>query len=279
MRTFICLFLLFSCQPFQGFGPVERIQVDTTAGRIERVEEETPEQRRLRREREKTAEWNQIKLSAKRSFQEVKEIFSYKCFDCHDSSRKLKLYARIFPRINPLYKHQQDGLRALDMKNEFPLAVKNGGMSDSASYQISLLQALKNSVLDKSMPLRSYRYFYPNRRIFAEDESAILNWINPLLARLKQFEIKFDDSSLVARAYRVFNAKCVRCHGYGIARGGFGDMEDPAKLLASPYLRSDNVQDSEFYKILERGDMPIDERERLTAQELVDVLDWLESEQ
>lgn len=285
MRLLLFIFLL-SCEPFEGFRGVKKVDINAPSSPSQRGPQEsqdppgeTEEERQARLAAEKTSEWKRIVEDANLGFSQLQPMLSYKCFDCHDSSRRLRLYARVFPSINPLYKHQQDGLKALDLKDGFPFKIKTKEDVDfnNVNFQLSLLNSFKNSFLDRSMPLKSYRLIYRRRRIFNRDESRVLNWVDSLINELEIFKNKYSEDSPRARAYNIFEAKCTRCHGYGVAKGGFGDMEKTEELLKSKYINLEDPEASSLYQIVLSGEMPTNERERLTEKELADVLEWIQS--
>ena len=108
---------------------------------------------------------------------------SNKCFDCHDKKTK-----------TPVYHHQQDGIKALDFSQKIPL------LAQGRPYKISLLKAIKNEVLDRSMALKAYTIVYRARKVNA-------NGINrgkfsdmqdtPTLMRSKFFDLKNSSQSLI----------------------------------------------------------------------------------
>jgi cytochrome c5 len=222
--------------------------------------------------------WGKIVVDANSSFEPIKPILSRKCFDCHDSNRKLPLYGRILRRINPVYKHQRDGLKVLDFKDVFPLTVKG----KARPSQISLLQAIKNSVIDRTMPIRSYTIVYRSRKVFASDEEKILNWVNPIITQIENYKEKFepaiDDGSFKFKAQKVFENKCFRCHANGAHKGRFGDMEKMKELVLSKYVNLETPSKSLLHTIIASGDMPPSSRDALTDEELSFVLEWLKEE-
>lgn len=288
---YLCLIFLISCQPLAGLNGPKNVEVKQPSDVRDESSSEVPgdnlppeidpEEERQRRLSEMKNDWLALVSAANESYQDILPTLSYKCFDCHDSNRRLRFYARVFPRINPLFKHQKDGLAALDFVSGFPLTQKTKAALDpkSASYQISLLNSLKNSMIDRSMPLKSYRLVYRRRRVFDQDEIRINSWADKVLEDLKQFQREYadleDDGTPAFKARRVFEAKCYRCHANGVARGGFGEMEDLQKLAESNFIDRDIPENSELYKIIESGEMPTNPREGLTESELLNVLTWI----
>lgn len=232
-------------------------------------------ERRIRLLEEKDLEWKEIQGEALESFEGIKKIVRKKCYDCHDSDTKLPFYGRPLPSINPVNRHQVEGLEALDMAAKFPLSSKG------SNNQLALLAAFRNSVVEKSMPLKSYLLVYPFRRIKKKDQKKLLAWIDPLVERIKGFEEKYAeviiDPSPQGMAKRVFSGKCFRCHANGISKGGFGGMEDMEALKNSKYVDLDNPTNSELYTISLSQEMPPNKKEALTEEELQTVLTWIQA--
>tara|TARA_B100000886_G_scaffold338400_1_gene301132 strand:+ start:118 stop:1149 length:1032 start_codon:yes stop_codon:yes gene_type:complete len=248
---------------------------------------------------QKKEDWDEIIVEGLETFKKVEPIFEKKCFACHNSDDKIPWYGRILPRRNPVNHHYYDGIEALDFSRKFPLASK--GSSD----QIALLNGIKNSVLDLTMPLKIYTKFYPKRKITPQDKIAIKYWAMPLIEKIQAWEEKYiyelEEVSLfkkikcnedtgeqsaeeaelqIARkkVTRVFSAKCFRCHANGVSKGGFGGMHDLENLAKSKYVDLETPDFSEIYMITESGDMPTSSRDRLTADELQTILRWIQAE-
>lgn len=73
------------------------------------------------REEEKQKSWQNITQEARVSYELVRPIFEKKCSSCHDANFQMPLYGKILPSMNPVAKHQEDGLKALDISEVFPL--------------------------------------------------------------------------------------------------------------------------------------------------------------
>lgn len=216
-----------------------------------------------------------LEKTAKDTYGPIKKIIKKKCSDCHDSREKLPFYGRIFPRRNPVNKHQREGLIALDFKDTYPLIAKG------APPQLSLLKAIKASVIDRTMPLKSYLLFYPWRRITKKNARALLNWVEPLIEEHERINEKylplFASETPKGKVERLFALKCLRCHGNGNNRGGLGGLENLDAVAKNPKLVDlNNPKNSSLYKVCETGEMPTDPRERLNEEELSNLLEWLE---
>lgn len=278
----LLLFTLVGCQ--NESTSLEFVEETAEEARAREAVESEQRQRELReqREREKKSEWKRIVSFAKESYQSIKPIVDKKCFDCHDERAKVPIYGRIIRQRNPVFLHLKDGIEALDFSQEFPLRTSNRFRPDAPEEelnidaQISYLKAINEAAIDRTMPLRSYTLVYWNRGIKPEDKEKFLAWTNPLIDELEEYKKKYlADDSIEGRVNQVFSAKCARCHGGNADRGGFGKIEDLESLAKSKYVNLDEPEKSEIYTIVESGEMPISERERLTADELNDILVWL----
>jgi hypothetical protein len=263
-----------SCIPMEQkgkltFRDLRQEEIDEMERRQEAIRQ--AEVARLELQREKKREMEEIISDAKAGFEEIKPLLKSKCFDCHDSNTKLPAYGRIFPRINPIHKHQVEGIKALDFVDGYPLKAQG------TPLQISLLKSIRNEVLDRGMPLKSYTLVYRSKRIFEEDERRILNWVDPLITRLLDFSAKYEsmESNPRSDALKILEMKCYRCHAHGVAKGGFGDMEDTKKLLSSEYVDLNNPDQSEIYKLSENKEMPTNKRDALSDHELFTLREWL----
>jgi mono/diheme cytochrome c family protein len=268
---FLGLFLLTSCgNPFKGKSELSFRNITQEELDFQRAKEESRE--REKREflalKKLTAE--AIVSDANAGFQELKPLLKQKCFDCHDSGTRLPFYGRIFPSRNPITHHQVDGLKALDFGKGYPFKALGN------PPQISLLKAIRDSVEDRSMPIKIYRTFYPRRKITQTDAEKILAWVNPLIARLEEFSLKYETVvEPAAVAQQIFEQKCFRCHANGNAQGGFGEMEKTPVLLTGKFVDLKDPEGSRLYIEVEKGTMPPSKRERLTADELGSIREWL----
>lgn len=237
------------------------------------ADNENLERRRLEFAAEKIRVWKEINEEAKSSFKDVKEIFKNKCMNCHDSSYKLPLYGRIFDSINPVHKHQVEGLKAFNFVNGYPFQVPGN------PPQISILKAIRSSITERTMPIKSFTIVYPKKKINKEDEKIILAWIDPVIANLQDYEIRYNsiDLNLDAKAKNIFEMKCFRCHANGNNRGGFGGMENTEKLLKSKYVSKEAPEQSMIFTEVRDGKMPPNKIDKLSAEEQYVIRDWLES--
>ena len=249
----------------------------------------------------KKEDWDEIIAEGLEGYKIVEPILEKSCFACHDSDQGLPWYGRIFRERNSVYHHYVDGIAALDFATKFPLT------SQGTNNQVALLNGVKNTVLDETMPLKVYTKFYPRRKITPQDKMAIKYWVDPLVEKIEAWEQKYiydiEDIPLFTikecegnppptpshsaeinlqtarkKVARVFSAKCYRCHDKGVSKGGFGDMSDFDKLKNSKYIDLETPDFSELFMIAESGEMPPSSRDRLDSEELQIILEWIRAE-
>lgn len=223
---------------------------------------------------EKNRVWSEINSDALESYQSIKEIVDHKCSSCHDSSNKLPLYGRIFKPLNPVHKHQVEGLKALDVAKGFPFSAQGNPPT------IALLKSIRNAITERSMPIKSYTLVYPRRKITEEDEAKIIDWIDPVIEKLVEFDQKYVPTSkdLAVRANKILELKCYRCHANGNAKGSVGNMQNIPELLKSKYVNLERADQSILYTQIFQGKMPPSKLESLDSDEMKTVSDWLELE-
>ena len=237
---------------------------------------EADQRRRALLVEEKDYEWKEIQAEAIENFKTIEHIVRKMCFDCHDSKTKLPFYGRAFPRINPVNRHQVEGLEALDFVTKFPLK------SLGSDNQLALLKAFRNSVVEKNMPLKSYTLIYRSRKIKKKDQEILLDWIDPLIEKLENFDEKYAeiifDSTPAGKAKSILSVKCFRCHANGASKGNFGGMENLEALKKSKYVDLDKPTQSELYTISLSNEMPPNIKESLTEDELETILLWIQNQ-
>lgn len=258
---------------------IDKTRITTVAGVPSIAPEELQElQNDLWREKllnEKEVDWKRITSQAQDSYKDIAGLVKRKCLDCHDSLTPLPFYGRIFPSRNPVNRHQVEGLESLDFAEVFPLKAKG------SPPQLSLLKAIRTAVLEKSMPLKSYLLVYPLRRVRDKDQTEFLNWTDPLIEEIENFNEKYSilnrDQTNEEKVTRLFQAKCFRCHGNGNNRGGFAQMNDYQELFKNPKaIDLNNLENSAIYTLSVSGRMPTDKSERLTPSELALMLEWMQ---
>jgi len=240
---------------------------------IEALKKEQEEKERQFQLEKKNA-WEEIYSDANKSFVQIRPLFDQKCLNCHNINFKLPLYGRVFGGINPVKKHQVEGLKALEYSEGFPFKA-NGNPP-----QISILKSIRSAFIEKTMPLKSFTSVYPKKKINQDDEKLVLNWIDPLIERLEKYEVKYNtvDTSIPGKAQKVLELKCFRCHANGNNRGGFGGMENREQLLKSKYVDLSSVQKSILFESIVSGEMPPSRQETLTNDEINQIRTWFEME-
>lgn len=259
----ILIMMLFSCAKRTG------LQFDDPKADALKIEKEraSMESARLQFERDKKAAWDDIQSNANQDLKAMAPVIERKCFSCHDTNTKLPFYGRIFRSHNPVNAHRVNGIAALDFSEGFPLKAKGN------PSQISILKAIRSAVLDRTMPLKIYTTIYPGRKINQDDEKIILEWVDPLISKIEDYDLKFGKKQTPIAT--LLENKCLRCHGNGNARGGFGELEKLDLILRSKYVNHDVPEESRLYKIMASGKMPPDPRESVSQDELQIVRDWI----
>ena len=268
-----CLLMLSAC----GGGKQGQLVFKDSIGGESRSllekekEKETIERKRAEFALEKVRVWKEINTDAKTSFEDVRDIFQNKCMNCHDSSFKLPLYGKILGKINPVKKHQVEGLKSFDFVSGFPFSALG------SPPQISLLKSIKNSFVTRSMPIKSFTAIYAKKKVNEDDEKRILAWINPIIENFEEYEVKYNSpDNLEARAQKILEMKCFRCHANGNARGGFGGMENTEGLLRGKYVSNGNPEGSELFTSIRDGQMPPNKQDIVSIEDQYTLRDWLE---
>jgi nitrate/TMAO reductase-like tetraheme cytochrome c subunit len=195
---------------------------------------------------QKEIEFVKINEEAKRSFESVREILSNKCMNCHDGNFKLPLYGRILKKINPVYAHQKDGLKAFDFGSGFPFRAQG------APPQLSILKSIKNSLIEKTMPIKSFTAIYPSKKVNDSEREILLTWLDTVIDNFETFEkvYNLNDQNSTSQAKQILELKCFRCHARGNEKGNFGGMENFEDLLNGKYVNIDSVESAEKTKTL-----------------------------
>lgn len=108
---------------------------------------------------------DQINESYKRN---VKPIFQRSCFDCHSQSPKLPWYHSI-PIVHSLIEDDmKEAKEHLDFTNDFPFQGHGAPKED--------LEAIADSVRDKSMPPLRYRIMHWNSGLTDQEQKIVLKW-------------------------------------------------------------------------------------------------------
>jgi mono/diheme cytochrome c family protein len=262
------LLMLVSCTPmFSGKSPLVFREL-----KDQNKNPQTIELERTIFLQKKAETWELIVQEAKQSFAEIEPIIQKKCQDCHNSKIDVPRYGRIFRRINPVNLHHVNGVKAVDFVDIFPLK------AEGKPVQLSLLKAVRESIVSRTMPLKAYTLVYPKKKINATDEELLLAWIDPLIEKVEDYELRYNQvDGVSAEAHKILEQKCFRCHAHGVAKGQFGDMENAQKMLKGGFIRPHDPESSSLYKIMANQKMPPNKKEALTEDELRIVRDWFES--
>ena len=101
----------------------------------------------------------------------VLAVFQNSCYDCHSNNTGYPWYSFIQPAGWLMSSHIKNGKANLNF-SEF------GAYSNRK--QQSKLQAIANSIKDKTMPLPSYTFLHKKAELSTEDKAAILDWIKTI---------------------------------------------------------------------------------------------------
>jgi hypothetical protein len=245
---------------------------------LDRIKQSEEQAERIQAQRiakaiEKKRVMAEIIFEAQVSFQDIRPALKNKCFACHDTNTKLPIYGRVLRNRNPINRHREDGIKSLDFVLDFPFSAQGN------PPQLALLRTLRNSITDRSMPLKIYTITNPRKKINDQDEKNILAWIDPLIQKLVDFNERYSvpTESVEDQTDNIFEQKCYRCHANGNNRGSFGGMEDLTRLSMSKYVDAENPEASGLYTIMQNGEMPPNPKEAMTQDELVIIRDWIES--
>lgn len=270
----LCLILLFTSCLDTGNKSKLQFRDRKQEAITEAIRRQETVERQRNFEIEKKRAMDQIIQEAKTTYTEIEPIISYKCYSCHNAKVGLPAYGRIFPNINPVRRHQVEGLKALDFSEIFPLKALGN------PPQAGLLKSVRNEVVERTMPLRIYTRVYPRRKIFDDDEKKIIAWVDPLIQKLEDYQQRYEPQpqGIQAQAKALLEAKCFRCHANGNHRGDFGGMEDTAALLKSKYVDLKEPLQSKIYTLSAEEKMPPKKQNLLTQDELHTLRDWIEFE-
>lgn len=100
--------------------------------------------------------------------EEIQDILQKSCFDCHSSQTNLQWYDKIFPFSNVVYGHISQGRRAMDFSKweEWDTNQQNAKLFYSV-----------NKILAKEMPLSSYQWFHPEKKIKEHEISLFKSYL------------------------------------------------------------------------------------------------------
>ena len=98
----------------------------------------------------------------------VLTVLQNSCYDCHSNNTKYPWYSFIQPGAWLMERHIKKGKANLNF-SEF------GAYSNRK--QQGKLQAIANSINDKTMPLWSYTMLHKNAKLLPDDKVVLLDWI------------------------------------------------------------------------------------------------------
>ena len=108
---------------------------------------------------------------------QVLDVLENSCYDCHSNNTRYPWYSFIQPAAWWMASHIRKGKGNLNF-------------SDFGAYsnrkQQGKLQAIINSINDKTMPLNSYTMLHKNARLSAENKEVLLDWIKATKDSLSQ---------------------------------------------------------------------------------------------
>ena len=108
---------------------------------------------------------------------QVLDVLENSCYDCHSNNTRYPWYSFIQPGAWWMASHIRKGKGNLNF-------------SDFGTYsnrkQQGKLQAIINSINDKTMPLNSYTMLHKNTRLSAVNKEVLLDWIKATKDSLSQ---------------------------------------------------------------------------------------------
>lgn len=109
---------------------------------------------------------------------DVKPIFKSRCFDCHSQTPRLPWYYKVPLVHNLLDSDMKEAKEHLDFTNDFPFGGHGTPKED--------LEAIAESVRDKSMPPFRYRVMHQNSALTDSERETVLDWIVSSQKRLAE---------------------------------------------------------------------------------------------
>jgi hypothetical protein len=107
----------------------------------------------------------------------IKPIFSKACFDCHSSKNEIPWYGKI-PGLSYLIEYDKnEGIKHLNMDEDFPFKGHGTPQSD--------LKAISESLTRDLMPPLRYRLINWNNKLKEEEKKLVLKWLNRSVKKLE----------------------------------------------------------------------------------------------
>jgi hypothetical protein len=106
----------------------------------------------------------------------IKAILFKSCANCHSSKTKYPWYYSVPGVKQFIDKDVSEAKKHLDLSSDFPFKGHGSPSSD--------LEAIKESVSNRTMPPWSYRLMHPESELGPKAESEIVNWVDESLILL-----------------------------------------------------------------------------------------------
>ena len=100
---------------------------------------------------------------------EVSQFLAASCYDCHSDSTKYPWYAYVQPIGWAIANHVRDGKQALNLSTFGSLHTK---------AQAQRLEYMAEAIVDREMPLPSYRLFHQQVMLSEKEMASVNEWIN-----------------------------------------------------------------------------------------------------
>lgn len=110
--------------------------------------------------------YNQEKVS-----DEIKEILTTACMDCHSNSTRYSWYHKVSPVSLMVNKHVVEGKKELNFSD---------WETKDVFEKITIMEEICRESKRKTMPLKSYKALHPNSRLTEEQTNTLCTWANQL---------------------------------------------------------------------------------------------------
>lgn len=118
------------------------------------------------------------------NYQAVKPIFVKSCFDCHSTKTDYPWYHSL-PIIGGMIDdHVKDGLKHLDLTNDFPFKSKEN--------LEEIMEEIKEEIEKNDMPLFSYRLMHWGTAVEGAQQDSVFQWIDNSLLMIENFYQSVD---------------------------------------------------------------------------------------
>lgn len=186
----------------------------------------------------------------------AKAIIQEKCFACHEmftAMNNFPMYGHIggpfglWADKNPVRRHIEEGVDALDFQLGFPLIARDKGYPS----QVNLLKAIGASATNATMPPKDYLITHRKHKLTAADKTTINKWVEDgikIVEACEKKEAQILEAALgpatpamnlgiAAKAQKVVRENCFRCHNPSKKKGdvdlsNFASI-DPQQVMGS----------------------------------------------